>query len=315
MRSQALHRRTGFTLIELLVVIAIIAVLVALLLPAVQQAREAARRSQCRNNLKQLGLALHNYHDAHNGLPLSNSWQTNTAGLVLLQSTWNRAVLPMIDQASIYNRWNFARGFAEGSNRDLTAIPLTVFKCPSSPIASVDKVDLTVNPYATADFADPAGPVFNVGVCEYFSSWGARRIDTNVNMPGMLEPTLSMNFRDTTDGLSSTAMLAEVAGGASVRYDAEHRPNGLPPQTHFGYWSGQNRLNLRRMDATGTVVSGGNCLINCTNMTGNNLYSFHTGGVLVGMGDGAVRFLSNNTDAVTVTFLFGRNDGMVLGEY
>jgi len=314
-----LLRRKGFTLIELLVVIAIIAVLVALLLPAVQQAREAARRSQCRNNLKQLGLALHNYHDVHQGLPLSNFWRVEDPDAIFLQSSWNRGILPMIDQSVLFNRWDFGLGFAQGSNRDLTKSPIGTFKCPSSPVPLIEEANLVVStgatPYATADNADPAGPVFNVGVCEYFSSWGARRLDTNVNMPGMLEPNRSMKFRDTPDGLSTTAMLGEVAGGSFARYNATHQPDGRPEHGHFGFWSGQNRLNLRRMDVTGTVNSGGNCIINCTNLSGNNLFSFHTGGVFICMGDGGVRFLNDNTDATLVTFLFGRDDGVVIGEF
>lgn len=99
-------RRTGFTLIELLVVIAIIAVLIALLLPAVQQAREAARRTQCRNNLKQLGLALHNYHDQHNVFPTGSAGSYTTGGTVDRRSSWALSLLPFVDQANFYNKFN-----------------------------------------------------------------------------------------------------------------------------------------------------------------------------------------------------------------
>ena len=100
------HRR-GLTLIELLVVIAIIAILIVLLLPAVQQAREAARRTSCRNNLKQIGLAIHNYHDAHRTFPPGGitigGWQDSLNG-----STWSVAILPYLDQATLYRRYSFA---------------------------------------------------------------------------------------------------------------------------------------------------------------------------------------------------------------
>ncbi|HET6425668.1 MAG TPA: DUF1559 domain-containing protein, partial [Planctomycetaceae bacterium] len=129
----------GFTLIELLVVIAIIAILIALLLPAVQQAREAARRTQCRNNLKQIGLALHNYHDNFNVFPMGYSDtvaganERNGAGW-----SWQTFILPQIDHGTIYNRFNFSttpyNNTYNGSpidNQSLVATPLTVFSCPS----------------------------------------------------------------------------------------------------------------------------------------------------------------------------------------
>ena len=99
------HRSRGFTLIELLVVIAIIAVLIALLLPAVQQAREAARRSQCKNNLKQLGLALHNYHDVHNTLPYGYWSREGTVGVTKNRDSWFQRILPFVDQVALFNSY------------------------------------------------------------------------------------------------------------------------------------------------------------------------------------------------------------------
>ena len=160
--------RRGFTLIELLVVIAIIAVLIALLLPAVQQAREAARRTQCKNNLKQLGLALHNYHDVFNRLPMSQYViPTGMPQAGLLQRTWTRRILPFLDQATIYNQWNWTQGYAVGTNLTLIATPLAVFKCPSSPVPiQVSVVDATTN---SINLTNPAGQTYTVGICEYFA--------------------------------------------------------------------------------------------------------------------------------------------------
>jgi len=143
-------RHRGFTLIELLVVIAIIAVLIALLLPAVQQAREAARRTQCKNNLKQMGLALHNYHDVANTFPPGwiSTWAQSPTPASYPGDSWGWPVflLPYMDQGNIYNQINFNVGFPAGFNAAGTtpvpatgsgvigveATPLSVFQCPSS---------------------------------------------------------------------------------------------------------------------------------------------------------------------------------------
>src|SRR3954468_16866342 len=124
-------RKKGFTLIELLVVIAIIAVLIALLLPAVQQAREAARRTQCKNNLKQLGLALHNYHDTFGVFPMGYHWPLGTG--------WSYHLLPHLDQAPLYNSFTVGTPTApaasiwrSGAPQAALGVPLAVFRCPSS---------------------------------------------------------------------------------------------------------------------------------------------------------------------------------------
>ena len=124
--------RRAFTLIELLVVIAIIAVLIALLLPAVQQAREAARRTQCRNNMHQLGLALHNYHDAHGTFPFGYIPRLGSQG-----STWGGMILPFVDETAIYNALNFDLPMDDPSRANRTAVAQTLeqFLCPSDPYA------------------------------------------------------------------------------------------------------------------------------------------------------------------------------------
>src|SRR3712207_6554389 len=139
MRNCRVTLRKGFTLIELLVVIAIIAILIALLLPAVQQAREAARRSQCKNNLHQMGLALHNYHDAHNVFPPANFKvliQDTSPDQFNSQSThWGAMLLPYLDQAPLYNSMVWGSHptiWYQGPNLVAQQTVLTVFQCPSS---------------------------------------------------------------------------------------------------------------------------------------------------------------------------------------
>ena len=131
-------RKRGFTLIELLVVIAIIAVLIALLLPAVQQAREAARRTQCKNNMKQFGLGLHNYHDVHNRFPLPAVFNFGPGvgsgvGGMETSNVWSLSILPFLDQAPVYNIYNFNLSAYEPSNAAAVQAKLAAYICPSTP--------------------------------------------------------------------------------------------------------------------------------------------------------------------------------------
>lgn len=310
--------RRGFTLIELLVVIAIIAVLIALLLPAVQQAREAARRTQCRNNMKQIGLALHGYHDANNRLPISQSIVTNASGATYLQRTWARSILPFIDQSIIYNQWNWSIGLAVGTNRPLTATPINVFKCPSSPARNV----ITVTG-SGGDVADPAGPTYQAGTCEYFGNsvnWdfpgrpAGNTAAEVAQIQGMIPyHTEGINFAEVTDGLSNTIMCGEVAGGSTF-YTAGFKSAGNQHPTQ-GSWATRNRTGIDPFDFSGTVILGGNCIVNCNNYNGANYYSFHVGGAHMLMGDGAVRFLSQTTDIDLCWRLLVRNDGNVAGDF
>ena len=135
-RHQA--RRHAFTLIELLVVIAIIAVLIALLLPAVQQAREAARRTQCKNNLKQIGLAMHNYESSYNQFPMCGLWGGDATGLVTSGFGWCHPILPFLDQGNVYNAFDLSQPIWIGAtNQKLIATVLPVFICPSCPTPQV----------------------------------------------------------------------------------------------------------------------------------------------------------------------------------
>ena len=202
--------RSGFTLIELLVVIAIIAILIALLLPAVQQAREAARRSQCKNNLKQIGLALHNYHDTHLILPSLAFGHGGASDAPVPAFVWSVMILPGLDQAPLYNAMNpgptsLQDLFNTANGRTLLQTPLTVFLCPSDAGGSLNenrpftKAVTGVNPFHLSKSNYPAcgGDALNEGA-----------------FPGN-ENTVSSGrrFRDVTDGLSNTIFVGERGSG------------------------------------------------------------------------------------------------------
>jgi len=328
----------GFTLIELLVVIAIIAILVALLLPAVQQAREAARRSQCKNNLKQIGLALHNYHDVHSTLPIgSRSGPRASNGWSTWGQSWWVAVLPYIDQAPLYNNWNHNPANS-GYNQNLPVIDgvkISVAKCPSSPLPDFSSENgnnpSTGNParislsnyagisgaYVDATNRDPAGR----NAIELELSTGP------ATEGGVMFFDSKIGFRDISDGLSNTIVVGEqsdylVGATGSQLIHLSSYPAGM--------FMGGHDVTGRRFNVTTVRYTPGyrtseavseaqpNCPLTgvCGNVGANNpIQSIHTGGAHVLLGDGSVRFASNNVNLTTFLHLATRDDGNVLGTW
>lgn len=310
--------RHAFTLIELLVVIAIIAILIALLLPAVQQAREAARRSTCKNNLKQIGLALHNYHDTHGTFPPTQIFTyfpgtPNTAGGLPRNHTWIAMILPFVDQAPLYNQINFSEPMwdqatmqyqRDQGGSDIVAKVLPTFQCPSDPgfngNTSLSHGVAHTN-YAGANGWDwhfrAAHPVSGV-----FQNGGNTRI------------------RDITKGTSSTIMVGEVsaqgfqpnagvpghlrAGGGQIRTggagNAVFRAALIAPGTNQDRMAGSN---WTRPDGAvqGFWWQASPFMCQPTYLTcfgPNNNWpgasSRHVGGGQYLMADGAVRFITEN---------------------
>jgi len=314
----------GFTLIELLVVIAIIAVLVALLLPAVQQAREAARRSQCSNNLKQLGLALHNYHETRNMLPYSSSvalaWGAPAGGSPVFAHCWTEFILPFIDQAPLYNRINFNVHYndqgtpAPNNNYSLFVnAKFTFQQCPSNPTSGtglafnnsafdswgVATPGLFYAPCSGSQFSDVVGwdcQALGLGggsfCCAANSDWNNNAPGAN---PGMFggRNVYAGNFRDTPDGLSNTFMLGER------RQEYMHHAGALC--WNFQGASTGMKLNSRLINK------------NDPNDYQHNMgfSSVHTGGAFFCFGDGRVKFISENIDYPTYCRTGDRNDGAV----
>lgn len=217
---------SGFTLIELLVVIAIIAVLIALLLPAVQSAREAARRAQCVNNMKQLGLAMHNYHETIGSFPTSFWRNTIDQGMTTADGvnrhSWFAMILPYIEQTPLYNAMNFSVGVGGAINATAAMTPINVLMCPSDPapvISSYPRVDQGVginnNSGPKLDYAGNFGDNHNDDPNWWtFPNLPTARNngfgETNTQTGIMCRSGGTTSFRDVTDGTSNTFAVGEV---------------------------------------------------------------------------------------------------------
>lgn len=302
MRTQ--HRRRGFTLIELLVVIAIIAILIALLLPAVQQAREAARRSQCKNNMKQIGLALHNYHDVFSTFPPGwigvENGQANPEGESGFG--WGTMILPYIDQAPLYNQFDFTLPMDVAPNRALLSTYLNVFSCPSDPKPN------------TFTIQDQNGTDIELAVCNYVGVFGTTEIHDCENAPGTAPVTASgqcvsdgvffhnsrIKMRDMVDGTSTTLMVGERT--TFVEADGTR---------FYGTWTGA----LPEVEEAAARVMGKAEHPPNENGHPEDFGSAHEGGAHFVLGDGHVQFISENIDEGLFQALATRQGGEVVGEF
>lgn len=282
------RRTRGFTLIELLVVIAIIAVLVALLLPAVQNAREAARRAQCRNNLKQLGLAQTNYESAC-GMYAART--TLLTAISRKQHGLLSRLLPYIDRNDVADLYSFNDHWYDPVNQPVIALPISAFLCPSTP--SNDRLDTSsyspssggsiTAPRACTDYGE-----LNAVVNSTLFPLGLIDAETNAAPLGALRDNFqNCRIRDITDGTSNTLLIAECAGRPK-RYNFGSTVTG----TISGAGWADFRHGFELEGVTTTAAVGGPVAINGTNA--NEIYSFHHGGAHVVMADGAVKFLNES---------------------
>ncbi len=307
------QKRIGFTLVELLVVIAIIGILVGLLLPAVQAAREAARRMQCSNNLKQMGLAMLNYESATKRFPNNNPLVARTPGQSIIQGPWTYAILPYMEQNAIYQGYDVNRGFAETPNRQYLTASLPMYKCPSSPVPAIASF-VAVSASFAPDRTATGGNRFDATVVEYSAGFSVLEPPMNLPPTGFVRPrgflaqyTTTNSIQIITDGLSNTVMFNECSGGPT-RFN--RRIAAGDQSSPFGHFGGWNRLLANRMSNDGTTAYAGNCLVNCTNWAGQNMFSFHTGLAQIGMGDGSVRSLSETVSMDAFYRLVAAQDGL-----
>lgn len=314
--------RRGFTLIELLVVIAIIAVLIALLLPAVQQAREAARRTQCRNNLKQMALAMHNYLDAHGNLPLCLNASNKPISV-------HAYLLPYLEQTAVYDLIDFDTNWNSPTNAAARAAVIPGFLCPTEPSS-----DLPVGWAGTNYRANQGSEIL-------YGQPSTTPGNSNFGMPapnGVFVPSKSLRIAEVVDGTSNTAAFSEhpfsdFNNTASSPFDT-FRP-GTYPNT-----PDEAVQQCRAIDPSGISLQGvsnvGAPWLQSYHSTTQYFHvappydrscmyppgristtaaSHHTGGVTLALCDGSVRFISENVSLILWRAIGSRNGREVVGEF
>jgi prepilin-type N-terminal cleavage/methylation domain-containing protein len=291
--------RRAFTLVELLVVIAIIGVLVALMLPAVQAAREAARRMQCSNNVKQINLAIHNYHDTHLTLPPSRNSFTNSAGKSTLNGL-QTLILPFIEQSNVEKLYDYNKGWDHVDNQPAINAKLKFYLCPSSP--NGDKKVTLSDVGATTQY--PTGtaavnnyyPVRNVRDAANVMLEGSFAAAQDGQLVGLNGGPLCNKLANITDGTSNTFWFVEIAGRPEYYVKGKSTTPVAPGIFLFSPWAGNTAMALNSYTTDG-LTQKGPCMMNCTNQF--QPYSFHPGGCMFGIADGSVRFLRDNIDGDT----------------
>jgi prepilin-type N-terminal cleavage/methylation domain-containing protein/prepilin-type processing-associated H-X9-DG protein len=290
-----MHRR-GFTLIELLVVIAIIAVLIGLLLPAVQKVREAANNSKCKNNLKQLGIALHNYHGTWGGFPPAH--QTKPT-----QHNWVSKILPEIEQDNVAHMYNASINWDAFPNDNPTFSPTTtpnqiqikILWCPSSPAGRTGANFRGINDY-------PATIEIGAGTLNPMPK-------SDSTYRGVLGKDTSRRTVQITDGTSNTIMCAEDAGRNQLWEMGAHITSGGSGNVAWANPADSNTINGSSAD--GSAIPGTQvCAVNCTN--NGEIYAFHPAGANVLMADGSVRTLHTSISLQIVAGLITRAGGEVI---
>lgn len=269
-------RRTAFTLVELLVVIAIIGILIALLLPAVQTAREAARRSQCTNNMKQMGLSLHAYHAVHGTFPPAASWDGNlnlTLGVNAISAFAN--LLPYYEQGMMYTHWNFSVNQAHASNLAPNRLLVPILFCPTRRGPTMSSANAAAGDYALCTGTSPAN--------DY----------TTAEKKGVFNQNTKVRLQDIRDGSSQTFAIGEkrVAGQPGANLDGA--------QFRWGFHSSRNTISPMNRPVFGVFGD-----------PDANFGSDHPSGAHFVFADGSVRFILQVIDLQSYQRLSNKSDGV-----
>jgi prepilin-type N-terminal cleavage/methylation domain-containing protein len=323
-----LRLRSAFTLIELLVVIAIIAVLIGLLLPAVQKVREAAARTQCSNNMKQIGLAFHNFNDVYKGFPARRT----SFGIATDRAYggWGWLILPYIEQGTVDSQMNSKYDWFDSINSPANSTKIKTFRCPAVGF------DRTLDVTAAGTTNSPNKGVSSTASCgptDYMTSNG-------VSMPkdgygtGWVTPSPSnkhdaldddryVPISEHTDGLSNNVLVFEQAGRPQIWELGKNLGNESTNANSRGSWASYGSIAIYTYDPTSAPTGGGKmtrtsssssnsasiltCILNCSNQQG--VYSFHTNGSTFLLGDGSVRFATASLNGRLLAQWLIKDDG------
>ncbi|MCC9607968.1 DUF1559 domain-containing protein [Blastopirellula sp. JC732] len=329
--SQTAAARRGFTLVELLVVIAIIGVLIALLLPAVQQAREAARRMQCRNNLKQMGLALHNYHDIHGSFPAGYYRHNDDSSVSAFNGPgwgWGAMILPQIEENNRFDGLspNTRPASDDASILTYSQSPISAYRCPSTPggdlneslpsSSTVPAHGLSTYKGVFGDRNTQASYSSTLPNCSYYA--GSCVDGGN----GVFSPNSKVRFRDITDGTTNTVMVGEVPYGPNGTTNSsgsliDYRGAVWIGITANGASSAGVRSNVATIQTfRGVIASGSTSKEYIINGTNSNAFgSHHSGGAQFVLADASARFIAATIDPALVNRIAVRDDGEVVGEF